>query len=169
MSENRRPAGTTNGGQFAPGTHAEADVDLDGSDPDVRSLDRVRQTTLLERAHDVAASDLTDARRRLELCSASLLSRKVLEAWPDAAYVELDVDSFDNRVQLGLYELRDVEGSRIDTDDEDPRFDGDGYAAHLSPHGGWWSQFAVNGARFGSRCRYLDLRAAAAWSPEDDV
>ena len=71
MSTNqpRKPAGTPVGGQFAPTTHAEADVDLD-----IASLDVLRATNLFGPLDD-------EARRRL----MNVISKPSRRTW-DKAY-----------------------------------------------------------------------------------
>lgn len=73
MSHARRPAGTRAGGQFAPSSRTEADVDLDSEptwrDPDVRALSLLIDDTDLtpEQVVERAAADPLSALPRPEV------------------------------------------------------------------------------------------------------
>ncbi len=83
----RAPAGTPEGGRFAPGQHAEPGVTLVSNRPP----DRESLVDQLAGAHRAAGQ----AKRRVSLLSARLLADEIAAAYPQATHVRVHRNGYE--------------------------------------------------------------------------
>lgn len=104
---NRVQAGVPTGGQFAPSAHAEADVHLAETQPEVRD------TPGLADAHAAVRRRVSADLARAERISAQLTVERVAAHHPDAASVHLATGDQDGQRFLYVSEVRDADGQAI--------------------------------------------------------
>jgi len=100
FDESQHPRGS--GGQFAANSHAESDLELAGPDPG-----QAVEGDLLQLQH--AQGEVLVATERLAQAAYSLVARRTLDTWPDAASIRLYRSSNQYQVQ----EVLDVEGNQV--------------------------------------------------------
>ena len=123
----------------------------------------------------VSSKAMADAEKTLELASASLMSRKILAAHPGATYVRPEAE-FSDQVNCSMATVLDDDLNQIVVfNDFDGYEDADVRALageivdlshNLSANAGtaWWP--STPSARLPGYDDVIDLKSAAAWSPE---
>lgn len=114
------------------------------------------------------------ALRDVELASAGLAARKILEAHPDAAFAEIQSDSWDNGEFVAGAIVKDAEYKPVQHyfEDDDEATDSSREVVRLlknldavAQNAHWSGAFSTGS--YGEDLYTIDLQRAAAWTPAD--